>query len=815
MAGDKEGLAPYRSARHVDATHGVRIAMVGCLMLSQSIRAQDATEAIFDPSFLPGDSTAMLDLSRFARGNPVLPGLYDVDIWMNGEWQARESIRFEAPSDGVDAHPCIDRAALVSYGLAPDIPIAGADDPCKPLEARLPSASSRMDVSEQRLDIEIPQAFVLRRRRRAASPAEWEQGVTAGLVAWRASARQVAARTGRRQSISLAADTGFNVGAWRWRHAGLWSERGYLRRHVFVQRHVAAWRSQLRIGDMPVSNGAFSPFRLHGVSIASDARMAPDTLGGYAPPVKGFARTHATVTIRQHGVVLRELDVPPGPFVIDDLYAATRAGDLDVEVEERDGRRQTFRIPFFPVPDLLREGRTDYAVSAGRSVGLGDMGTAVLDAHWRHGFARQVTSYTGVRHAYAHTSLLIGAALGTPAGTFSLDVTGGLGSSAHARRWHLRHGKQWTDDVVVSVGLTQGKEPSSGMRYARRTSTEQRRIDILVQADLGASRGYLSVTAAHAAHANGYGNSTELALSWARGWQRVNLDLSVRASRRRDTSHAIHDAAAQLNVSVPLGASPSSASLHATLHGGPATASARVGLHGTAGPGAETAYGVAIGSDRQEGPRIDGSWGRRFGAGEIDLAFDRTTAASSASVSAAGGLILHQGGITPTHRIGDAVALVRAAQAHGAHLSGSGGVRVGRRGYAVVPYLMPYRWNAVDLDPSGASLDVSFTSTHRQTAPTAGAVVLVAFETDVARTVLVTASLADGQPVPFGAEVVDRSGRSVGIVGQGGRVFLRSDDDAGPWTVRWSEGATTRCALRLSDDSTGAASSTQRNGICE
>ena len=121
-------------------------------------------------------------------------------------------------------------------------------------------------------------------------------------------------------------------------------------------------------------------------------------------------------------------------------------------------------------------------------------------------------------------------------------------------------------------------------------------------------------------------------------------------------------------------------------------------------------------------------------------------------------------------------------------------MRVGRRGYAVVPYLMPYRWNAVDLDPSGASLDVSFTSTHRQTAPTAGAVVLVAFETDVARTVLVTASLADGQPVPFGAEVVDRSGRSVGIVGQGGRVFLRSDDDAGPWTVRWSEGATTRCA---------------------
>lgn len=145
-------------------------------MLTPSIHAQEAPEAIFDPSFLPGDGAETLDLSRFAHGNPALPGHYDVDIWMNGEWQARESIRFAATSDGANAHPCIDHAALVSYGLAPGAPIADDDDPCMPLEARLPSASSRMDVSEQRLDIDIPQAFVLRRRPHAVSPSQWEQG---------------------------------------------------------------------------------------------------------------------------------------------------------------------------------------------------------------------------------------------------------------------------------------------------------------------------------------------------------------------------------------------------------------------------------------------------------------------------------------------------------------------------------------------------------------------------------------------------------------------------------------------------------------
>ena len=815
MAGDTKGVAPDRGRRRVDCPRRARIAMVGCLMLTPSIHAQEAPEAIFDPSFLPGDGAETLDLSRFAHGNPVLPGHYDVDIWMNGEWQARESIRFAATSDGANAHPCIDHAALVSYGLAPGAPIADDDDPCMPLEARLPSASSRMDVSEQRLDIDIPQAFVLRRRPHAVSPSQWEQGVTAGLLAWRASARQVASRTGRRQSVVLAADTGVNIGAWRLRQAGLWSAKGYLRRHAYVERQVDAWRSQLRLGDIPVSQSSFSPLRLHGVSIASDARMAPDALGGYAPPVRGFAGTHATVRIRQHGVVIRELDVPPGPFVIDDLYTASRAGDLDVEVDERDGQRQTFRVPFFPVPDLLREGRTTYAVSAGRSVGLRDTRAAVVDAGWRHGFVGQITSYAGLRHTHARTSLLMGAARGTRVGAFSLDVTGALWPSSGTKRWNLRHGRSWRDDIVVSVGLALGQETSSVGRYDRRASTERRRIDVLVQADLGANYGYLSVTAAHAALAHGEGDSAELALSWARSWQRMSMDLSVRASRRRGSRYATNDAAAQLNVSVPLGGSPSTASLHATLHGGPAAAGTRVGVHGTTGARAETTYGVAIGSDRQEGGRIDGSWGRRFGAGEINVAFDRTSALRSTSFSAAGGLVVHGGGITPTHRIGDAVGLVRAAQAHGAHVGGSGDVRVGRSGYAVVPYLMPYRWNAVDLDPSGTSLDVGFTSTHRQVAPTAGAVVLVPFETEVARTVLVTVSLADGKPVPFGAEVLDRSERSVGIVGQGGRVFLRSDEGAGPWTIRWSDGATTRCALRWSDADPRTASSTQHNGVCE
>jgi outer membrane usher protein len=100
-------------------------------------------------------------------------------------------------------------------------------------------------------------------------------------------------------------------------------------------------------------------------------------------------------------------------------------------------------------------------------------------------------------------------------------------------------------------------------------------------------------------------------------------------------------------------------------------------------------------------------------------------------------------------------------------------------------------------------------------APNSGAVVLVSIDTQVATTRLVTAVLTDGTPLPFGAEVVDGMGRSVGVVGQAGRVFVRAEGTTGGWTVRWSEGAARQCQLRLHESPKSAAGDTRHTGICE
>ncbi|WP_425478714.1 FimD/PapC C-terminal domain-containing protein [Pseudoxanthomonas indica] len=59
---------------------------------------------------------------------------------------------------------------------------------------------------------------------------------------------------------------------------------------------------------------------------------------------------------------------------------------------------------------------------------------------------------------------------------------------------------------------------------------------------------------------------------------------------------------------------------------------------------------------------------------------------------------------------------------------------------------------------------------------------------------LVRTLLEDGRPVPFGARVMDPTGNVVGIVGQGGQVFIRSETRADAvLRVEWGEHGS--CAL--------------------
>ncbi|MCC3262219.1 fimbria/pilus outer membrane usher protein, partial [Paenibacillus polymyxa] len=102
-----------------------------------------------------------------------------------------------------------------------------------------------------------------------------------------------------------------------------------------------------------------------GGRLYSSDSMYPDSLQGYAPTVRGIARTPAKVVIRQNGYVIYQSYVQPGAFAITDLNPTSSSGDLEVTVEEKDGSQQRYTVPYSTVPLLQREGRWKYDLVAG------------------------------------------------------------------------------------------------------------------------------------------------------------------------------------------------------------------------------------------------------------------------------------------------------------------------------------------------------------------------------------------------------------------------------------------------------------------
>lgn len=137
-----------------------------------------------------------------------------------------------------------------------------------------------------------------------------------------------------------------------------------------------------------------------------------------------------------------------------------------------------------------------------------------------------------------------------------------------------------------------------------------------------------------------------------------------------------------------------------------------------------------------------------------------------------GSVVLHRGGLTLGPALGDTIALVDTRHGQGLRLAGMPQVRADRRGYAIAPYLTPYRSNNIEVDQTNTPRGVRVVHSSRVVVPVAGAIARVELETKRVDTRRFRISMHDGRAPPFGAAVRTASGERVGTLGQGGRLVL-------------------------------------------
>lgn len=810
------------------------------LLLTSLILQAAHAEDYFDPASIEkrGNQAEGVDLSALERPGGQVAGQYRTEIYLNGNYVADRTLNFRAGENGLE--PDISHADLVTWGVRPGATPAFSRASngllARPVGEYLPDGQFSYDFAQRRLDISIPQEYVQSSAQGTVSPDEWDDGLPAAFLnyAYSGASSRVDYRSGTEQNNYLNLRSGVNLGTWRLRNYSSWSDSERSRHwnsiNTYVQRDVKSLKAQFVAGDSYTPSDVFDSFAFRGAQLLSDDNMLPESLRGFAPVVRGIAQSNARVTVRQDGNVIYQSYVPPGPFAITDLYPTSSSGDLSVSVREADGTVRQFTQAFSAVPVMQREGRFKYSVTAGKyrvaaEADYARREPAFMQATGIYGLPHASTLYGGTIASgdYTSGSLGLGKGLGS-LGSISVDGTWAQAKLDDFQRrgasFRFQYSKDFTDSGTTftlagyrystsgyldfneangyydSIPLNPRSDNSddSEQLLAQRAYTRWRdqhnkrsRAQLNINQGLG-DYGSLYMSAYQQQYWGLSGRENNLSLGYNVSVNAVNYSLNYAWSE--SPYYSQKDRVVSLAIQIPfdrflptswLNVSASQASSGSSV--------ASSGISGTALADNNLSYNVQQGY-ATKGTGVTGSATADYKAafGEYQAGYNYTRQGQQMNYGAMGGVILHPYGLTLSQPLGDTLALVRAEKAADVKVENNTGVYTDRRGYAVVPYLTPYRRNAVRLNTGTLDKNVDVKTDTRMVVPTQGALVLADFPTTYGQKIMLT--LVSDRSVPFGAAatVVSDNQTSSGIVDDQHRVYLSGVPQRGTVVVTWQEG---------------------------
>ncbi|MFJ2279738.1 fimbria/pilus outer membrane usher protein [Pseudomonas sp. NPDC087803] len=786
-------------------------------------------DAEFSSSFLVGNAKTM-DMSRYQKGNPVLPGFYDLDIYINGKQVTRAKVEFVEISSSNIAQACLTLDAMHQFGI--DTKSLKVFQGCRTLSAVMSNTVSYADISEQKLYLQIPQAALRRTARGYVEPDYWDPGITAGKLDYNLNYfNSQNDHSGSTDSAYLSLRGGFNFGLWQFRHNANvnWtngSKSTWNRLSTYVQRPVGDIKSTVSLGEFNTKGAGFDSVAVRGVSLASDERMFPDSQIGFAPTIRSFARSNARVEVWQNDTKIYQTTVTPGNFVIDDLYPTGYGGDLNVVVTEADGGERRFDVPYSSVTNLMRPGRAKYDLVSGKLYNQVMANDAhLLQGTVYYGLNNYLTGYGGLQFSEGFQSGLLGLGVNTTYGAFSLDLTqentqlsGGYGST-EGRSLKIAYSKMLSE---TKTNFTLAAYRYSSSKYMTLTQAvdarewvnapgfreqwlweghERDRFDLSIDQPVG-NFGSLFLTGS-TRQTWGGGNDSSRQFEIGFNGNAGDISYSISASRNNDeflgsqTQYFV-------SLNIPLGNSGRSPTLSTQYTGGPGQGSTlRNYLSGVADEAGRWSYGITQATDTNTSSSSSLNTQYRGNRSTLRGSFERGGDYKSTSFGSNGSVLAHSGGVTFSPNTGETIGLVSAPGGEGASVGGLSGLVVDKNGYAIVPSLSPYRMNNINLDPKGSSMNVAFQNTTKQVAPYAGAIVRVDFETRVGQSAVIHVSNGKSLNLTFGADVRDQEGNVVGVVGQGNNLFVQGVGDNGSLTVSMQDDSSCEVIYQLAAANAG------------
>ncbi|WP_438334591.1 fimbrial biogenesis outer membrane usher protein [Edwardsiella tarda] len=796
-----------------------------CPMLLSCHALQAAAGDTFDTRFLRGNAKGSQLRHITLAANTPYPGDYQLDVLVNGEWRGQYTLTVSPHTDDT----CLSSAQLHRLGVMPPTPPFDAH--CITLRQALQGGRYHFDISQLQLHLTIPQAFVINKEKGYITPESWDRGINAFFTSYNANYYYSDYRgNGHQRSVYLNLNSGLNLLDWQLRAATSYNQRDsqsgdWDSNSAYLQRSFAPINGVLRLGDMYSASDLFVGVRFRGVRLFSDLRMLPNSKQNFTPWVRGVAQSNALVSVEQNGVIVYRQEVPPGPFSIEDLQLVGGGGDLNVSVQEADGRINRFIVPYASLPNMLQPGVGKYDLAAGQTH-LNDINDqrGLVQGSYQYGLNNLLTLYGGAQASQGYHALLLGSGLNTALGAFSLDITQSTSrlhdrdtqygqsyqlaynkylpaSATHfslaAYRYSSRHYRTLSDHLYLNDRRVHpGNETDDDDYDPGRKSN----LALNLNQTLPEGWGTLFLSGTWRNYWGSNARRQDYQVSYSNSWQQLSYTLA--ASQSYDAG-LNSDRRVYLYFTLPFN---DDAEPRRALYLSNATTVDRHGyqsntttLSGDAGKWQQLNYGLNLSNQRQDRlTALGGNLSYKARSAILNASYSQSRDYRQISAGIGGGIVAYRGGVLFSHALTDTMAIVDAPGLRDASVNGYGYHITNGAGQALYAALTPYRENSLRLTPAAHDDSVELKGNIQKRVPYEGAIVLAHFDTDQRQSFYLKARRSDGKPLNFGYPVSDEAGESIGVVGQGGMIYLRSNTLPERLVVPLDAQAGTHCTLTLS-----------------
>jgi len=789
----------------------------GIILTGLLILTKNSTASEFDTSLLVGNS-AQADISRFYTDDKYPVGQQLVDVYINMVWKGQFLVEI---SDQQKISMKLDEINKLGLKIPESILKNPHQDQFIAINELFDKINYKLNVSEMKLDISVPQIYIKKSEQGSVDPAFWDHGINALILSYNSNYYNYSEHgKNSNESFFTTLNSGFNFASWQFRDESNYSyysngDSGWKNNTRYIYRPISKIMSGLTIGDFYTPADVFSTIKIRGIALATENNMLPNSSQTFVPVIRGIAQTNALVGVYQNGNLIYQENVPAGEFVFDDIQPSSGSGDLSVIIQEADGRKQSFSVPYSAVPNMLKEGVFNYNIIAGQAKLTNTFYQPdFIQGEYHLGINNLFTIYTGSIVSNDYYSAVLGSGWNFGFGAISADVTHAVTQLDTGKKsgqsYRLTYSKyinatstnlslatyrystsnyySFTDAIYAhdnyrawqqyqnnSNNDTPGS-PSTDLPLmtldSLRGSRAKNTFTLNLNQRLSGSYGYIYISGTHRDYWNSNAKNKEYQLGYSNSINDISYGISashVKNYQSRDETRYF------ANISIPITVFEKRSNINiGSYFTDNSYQQTMLSVSGVAGKGNQLNYSLAATNQPGNNNLIGGNLSYRYPYSTVSASATEARSYRQMGFGARGTTIITANNILFSGDTGQTYTIINAPMANDFMVNSDRSAVTNKKGLVLISNSIPYRTNSYMLGNTDESSGADLIGNMTHITPYQGSVNYIELATDTRQTFIFRANLPHNENLPFGAEVLDSQKDNIGYVGQSGVLYIKN-----------------------------------------